>query len=598
MGDEAKNIIERDKIPGDLKWKTSDIYKRESDWEQGYRSLIEKTNDILEFKGRLHKRDILLKAMAAFEGLGQAVDKLYFYAHLKKDEDNTNTKYQAMLDKAHALAVKFETAGSFLVPEILSLPAAYLEKIQSEEEFEKYRHFLQNLIRKKKHVLSEKEERLLALSGEIAQAPKNIFTMINDADIKFPKIKDEQDKIVELTKGNYKKFMESRKRRVRRQAFNKLYDTYRKQKNTISQTLAHSLKKDSYYAKVRGHGSTLEAALFEDNIPLAVYDNLISSVTSNLASLHKYVTAKKRALGLKEIHTYDLYVPLTGEIQISYEYSQAVKTVQEGLEPLGDHYLSIVKQAFSNGWIDVLENKGKTSGAYSWGCYSCHPYILLNYQENLDNMFTIAHELGHAAHSYLSNKNQPYINASYSIFLAEIASTLNEILLTKHLLKKYPNQDIKAYVLNHYLEQFRNTVYRQTMFAEFEKKIHSMSQNQEPVTTQNLSEIYLELNKKYYGPDIHIDRKIEMEWARIPHFYNCFYVYKYATGFCAAEALAEKIMDKGGKTETYLDFLSSGGSDYPINILKKAGIDMVSPEPVEKALNNFGALVNRLENLI
>jgi len=596
---ETKNIPERKNIPEHLKWKTTDIYADDKKWEDDYSTIKLKLGGLLEFKGSLSKEyDSLFNALARYEELAQAVEKLFFYAHLKKDEDNTNTKYQAMLDRAQALMVQFDSATSFLVPEILSIPLSRLNKIKSEKKFKKYSHFIDNLIRKKSHVLSEQEENLLALSGEMAQAPRHIFSMINDADIKFPKIRDEQNNLVELTKGRDIKFMESKNRRVRRQAFNKLYDTYYRQKNTLASTLAYSIKKDAYYANIRRYGSTLEAALFDDNIPLSVYDNLIESVNRNLSPLHKYIEIKRKALGLKKLHTYDLYVPLTDGIHIGYEYSQAVETVKESLGPLGNDYNYIIEQALADRWIDVQENKGKTSGAYSWACFSCHPYILLNYQNNLDNMFTIAHEFGHAVHSYLSNKNQPYINASYSIFIAEIASTLNEILLTEHLLKKSQDPVIQTHVLNHHLEQFRNTVYRQTMFAQFEKTIHSMSQNQKPLTADNLSDIYFKLNQKYYGKNITVDKRVGMEWARIPHFYNCFYVYKYATGFCAASALAKNILSNTGNVKKYLNFLSSGGSDYPINLLKKVGLDMTTPQPVNEALTNFALLVDKLENLL
>ncbi len=592
-----KKLPERKEVPKHFTWKTADIYASEQKWEQDYAGVKNEMNLFLAFKGKLHKQDALFEALKGYEQLAQTVEKLYFYAHLKKDEDNTVAKYQAMLDKAQALLVAFDSTTSFLKPEILTLSADRLNKIKDEKKFDRYSHFLDNLIRKRKHFLSEKEEKILALSGEIAQAPKQIFTMINDADMQFPKIRDAQGRLVELTKGNYKNFLESRNRDVRKQAFLKLYQTYRKQDNTLAATLAASLKKDAYYAQIRGHSSTLQEALFEDHIPLSVYDNLIEAINHKLNLLHHYIQMKRKALGLDKIQIYDVYVPLTEEVSLGYAFSQAAETVKEALQPLGEDYGLILDQAYCGRWIDVLENRGKTSGAYSWGCYGCHPYILLNYQDNLDHMFTIAHELGHAAHSYLSNKHQPYINSSYSIFIAEIASTLNEILLTNHLLKKYQDPQIKTYIINHHLEQFRNTVYRQTMFAEFEKTIHARYQNKQSLTAQDFSQIYYALNQKYFGENMEIDQNIGMEWARIPHFYNCFYVYKYATGFCAAAALAENITSNH-QVDTYLHFLSSGGSDYPINLLKKAGIDMTSPQPINKALHNFSLLLKRLENLI
>ena len=408
------------------------------------------------------------------------------------------------------------------------------------------------------------------MAGEVANAPGDIFSMVNDADMRFPYITNEDGQEVELTHGRYIQFLESKERKVRKQAFNALYETYGKQKNTIATTFNYSIKKDLFFSKIRNYPSTLEMALHGDNIPISVYDNLIKTVEENMDALHRYVSIRKKALKLDELHMYDLYVPIIQDIEMQIPYSQAKEMVAKGLEPLGDKYLNILKEGYNSGWIDVLENQGKTSGAYSWGCYDTHPYVLLNYQENVNNVFTLAHEMGHAIHSYLSNKKQPYISANYKIFVAEVASTLNEILLTNYLLETLEDDQQKAYVLNHYLEQFRGTVYRQTMFAEFERIVHSMAERGEPLTVDSLSEIYYNLNLKYYGPEMVIDEEIALEWARIPHFYSSFYVYKYATGFAAAAALARQILDQGQPAvERYLDFLSSGGSDYPIELLKK-----------------------------
>ncbi len=585
----------REEVLKKYKWKIEDIYSSDNDWEKDYKIYQKKLNKYLEFKGNISNN--FFKALNAYEEIAEKIEKIFVYAHLRKDEDNTNNKYHAFFDRAQNLIVQFESVTSFLIPEILRIPEKDFKKYLREEKFNKFIHFLKNLLRKKKHTLSEKEEKILALSGEIAQAPGQIFNMINNADIKFPKITDEEGNKVELTKGNFTKFMRSNNRNIRKDAFSKLYGTYSNQKNTIASTLSFSIKKDIYYSRIRKYNSTIEASLFADNIPLKVYDNLIKVINKNLGELKRYVSLKKEALNLKEMHIYDLYVPII-EPGLSYNYNEAKKIIFQSLKPLGKQYLEIIEEAFRNKWIDVMENIGKTSGAFSWGCYDTHPFILLNYQNTLDDVFTLAHELGHAAHSYLSNDNQHYINSGYSIFIAEIASTLNEIMLTKHLISKLKDKKTKLYLINNYLEQFRNTVFRQTMFAEFEKTVHEMAEEGFPLTVNKLSEIYLSLNKKYYG-NIIVDKEIELEWSRIPHFYNSFYVYKYATGFSAACTLSEKILkEKNKAVKKYLEFLSGGGSDYPLNILKKAGIDMEDPQPIKNAVSSFSSLVNKFENLI
>ncbi len=591
----------RDEIPKEFKWRLEDMYPSIEKWEEDYKWVKESLSLLEKYRGKLaDSPDNLLQGLNTYAGLMEKVEKLYVFARMQKDQDNTNTQSQALLDRAQGLVVEYDSAISFLVPEILQISEEKLNQyIESLEGLKIYKHFLEDLMRQKKHVLSEKEEKILAMAGEVASAPEEIFTMVNDADMRFPFITNEEGQKVELTHGRFIQFMESKDRNVRKQAFEALYETYGKLKNTIAATLSYSIKKDIFISKIRNYPSTLEMALHGDNVPVSVYDNLIKAVENNLDALHRYVSLRKKALKLDELHMYDLYVPIIQDVDMQIPYSQAKDMVAKGLEPLGEKYLSILHEGFSGGWIDVLENQGKTSGAYSWGCYDTHPYVLLNYQENISNVFTLAHEMGHAIHSYLSNKHQPYITAGYKIFVAEVASTLNEILLTKHLLETLEDDQQKAYVLNHYLEQFRGTVYRQTMFAEFEKIVHGMAERGEALTVDSLSEVYYNLNVKYYGPEMVIDKEIALEWARIPHFYSSFYVYKYATGFSAAAALAEQILDQGQPAvDRYLDFLSSGGSDYPIELLKKAGVDMTSPEPVNKALETFATLVARMEQLI
>lgn len=593
-------LLTRDEVPKEFRWRLEDMYPSIDEWEKDYRWVKDNLPNLEEYKGRLgDSADNLLQGLDLDVSLMQKVDKLFSFARMQKDQDNGNTHSQGLVDRAQGILVEYDGATSFLVPEILNIPEEKLnEYMDSLKELEPYRHFLGDIMRKKEHILSDKEERILAMAGEIAAAPDLIFSMLNDADMQFPYITDEEGQEVELTHGRYIKFMESKDREVRKQAFKALYKTYGKQKNTIAATYSSSVKKDIFFSKMRNYPSTLENALYDDNVSVSVYDNLIKAVEDNMGAMHKYVSVRKKALNLDELHMYDLYVPIVQDVDMKIPYNEAKEMVAEGLKPLGEDYLKILKEGYSSGWIDVLENQGKTSGAYSWGSYDTHPYVLLNYQENVDNVFTLAHEMGHAIHSYLSNKKQPYILSGYKIFVAEVASTVNEVLLTHHLLENLQDDQEKAYVLNHYLEQFRGTLYRQTMFAEFERIAHGMAERGEPLTVESLSKVYYDLNVKYYGPDIVVDDDIALEWARIPHFYRSFYVYQYATGFSAATALAQRILDEGQPAvDDYIRFLSSGGSDYPIQLLKNAGVDMTSPDPVNQALKTFALQVDRMEEL-
>nr|NLJ02216.1 oligoendopeptidase F [Bacillota bacterium] len=442
------------------------------------------------------------------------------------------------------------------------------------------------------------QEQLLAAAGEMAQAPRNIFTMFNNADLKFPEVKNDAGEMVELTHGRYIQFLESPNREVRKGAFDALYKTYTAWKNTLGATYNSALKKELYFARARKYNSSLEAALHEDNVDPEVYRNLINSVHDHLPLMYRYVRLRKKLLGLDELHMYDLYVPMVADQDVEVSREEAVEMVREGLNALGPEYVKDMEASFTEGWIDWLENRGKTSGAYSWGTYGVHPYVLLNYQGTLNDVFTLAHELGHAMHTYYSNKHQEFVNSGYTIFVAEVASTLNEALLMDDLLKKTEDPKKKAYLLNHFLEQFRGTVFRQTMFAEFEMIVHGKVGEGEQLTAEKLSEIYYELNKKYFGEDIVVDEAISMEWARIPHFYRPFYVYKYATGFSAAISLSQQILDEGEPAvKRYLDFLGSGGSDYPINLLQRAGVDMSRPDPIVQAMGVFEQLLGELEHL-
>jgi oligoendopeptidase F len=594
----VNKLRKRKDIDSNYKWKLGDIYSSLEKWETDYKDIKRRLPAFSSLSGRLEESpETLPDILDSYSSLMEKVEKIFIYAHMLKDQDNTNTDSQALLDRARSLMVETESSSSYLVPEILKMkPDILKDLMESDNRLTDYTHYLIDISRQRKHILSHKEERILALTGEMAASSQLIFGMIDNADIKFPAIKDSSGISIELTKGRYSKFMESRDRRVRKDAFEALYTTYEKQKNTISSTLSSSVKKDLFFSKIRKYPSSIEAALFDDNAPISVYDNLIDAVSSNLDPMYRYMKLRKKALKVKELHMYDLYVPIVEDIDFKVTYEESMEMVTESLKPLGRSYTETLGEGLQGGWVDVYENEGKTSGAYSWGCYDTHPFILMNYENMINHAFTLTHEMGHAMHTYYSNKNQVYMKAGYKIFVAEVASILNEILLTDHLLKTLKDKKKKLYILNHYLEQFRGTVYRQTMFAEFEKIIHNNSKNQIPLTVESLSNIYHELNIKYYGPDILVDPLIDLEWARIPHFYSSFYVYKYAIGFSTAAALSDNIL-KGDNSAVskYLDFLSSGGSDYPIDLLKKAGVDVTSLEPVENALEIFSRLVSSME---
>jgi oligoendopeptidase F len=568
--------------------------------EEDLRKIKQFLEEILKYKGHLgESSETLLQCLKHCDNLLSLNDKVFIYARMRRDENNANSVYQAFTDRAMALSTEVYAAISFITPEIISIDENVLKGfLDSNTELHTYRQLINEILRQKQHILPEREEELLALFSEIAHAPSDIFSMYNNADIKFPEIVDEDGNKTELTKGRYIKFLESRDRRVRQDAFHTLYAAYSKQKNTLAATLTGNVKKNKLYANIREYGSSLEASLDSDNIAVDVYDRLIETVGSRLHLMHRYLKLRKRALKLDELHMYDLYVPIVEEPERNITYEGALNLVERGLEPLGKEYLGNMKDAFKAGWIDVYENQGKTSGAYSWGAYLTHPYVLLNYQGTINDVFTIAHEMGHALHSFYTNRTQPYVYSEYKIFVAEVASTLNESLLMKYLLQNTKNNREKAYLLNHYLEAFRGTLFRQVMFAEFEKVIHSRAESGEALTTQDLCSIYYDLNRKYFGDDIVIDREIEMEWARIPHFYTSFYVYKYATGFSAAASLSHQILSEGGSAVArYTDFLKSGSSDYPLELLKKAGVDLSTPKPVEDALNIFENTLKELEEL-
>lgn len=594
-------VKKRDEIEDKYKWDIESMYASDSLWEEDFKETTRLIEEIYEYQGKLSKSsNNLLGALKLNDKIYKKLESLFVYAKMKKDENNKISKYQGLYDKAVSLSVKIQSALAFMVPEILSIDKKTIyDYLEENKALKLYKFYLEELLRQKDHILSEQEEKILAMMGEVSLAPKNIFTMLNNADIKFPVIEDDKGNEIELTKGNFIKFLENKDRDVRKNAFTGLYKSYGDLQNTYGATLISSVKKDVYQAKIRKYESALKASLDDDNIDLSVYDNLIKAIHNRLDLMHRYIAIRKKALNVENLHMYDLYVPLVRSDNEDIKYQEAVKTVKEGLSPLGDEYLSILDEAFGGKWIDVFENEGKTSGAYSWGTYTSKPYILLNYQGTINDVFTLAHELGHSIHSYYSNKNQPYIYSGYKIFVAEVASTVNESILMNYLLKETDDKKKKLYLLNHFLEQFRGTVYRQTMFAEFEREIHQKLESGNSLTTDYLCDYYYSLNEKYYGKDINIDNEIKYEWARIPHFYNAFYVYKYATGFSAAVALSQKILKEGKPAiDKYIKFLQSGGSDYPLNLLKEAGVDMTTTKPIEEALDVFESLLDEFEELL
>ena len=589
----------RDEIEEQYKWNLKDLYADESEWEQDFQKVDQLGQAIAKFKGALAQTSqALQECLALDEQASLILEKVYVYAALSKDEDTRNSKYQGLTDRASSLSVKLSGATSFIVPEILTIPNETLEQFYQEEpKLQFYKKYLDRILRKKEHILSAEQEEILAQTGEMASAPRTIFGMIDNADMKYGSVMVNGQEI-KLTKGSYFELLENPDQEVRREAFKTFYKSYINQKNTIGATLNASIKKDVFFARIRKYPSALEASLFGDNISVDVYNNLIATARANLAPMYEYIQLRKQMLGVDELHMYDLFTPLVGEAKMEIPYEEAYATMRKGLAPLGEEYLALLEEAHQNRWIDVYETEGKRSGAYAWGAYGTHPYVLLNHQDNLNSMFTLAHEVGHMLHSALSDANQPFLYAQYTIFVAEVASTVNEALLMQYLLKNTSDKKVKMYLITYFLDQFRTTFFRQTQFAEFEKVTHEMVERGDSLTVDSLSEVYLDLNKAYYGEGIIHDEEIAYEWSRIPHFYNAFYVYKYATGFAAAIALSKAILEEGQPAvERYLEFLKSGGSDYSLELLKKAGVDMTTPKPIEDALKVFAEYVQELKQL-
>lgn len=596
----TKALPKRHEALKESTWDLEAIYPDERRWEADFQSVKVEIPRLAAFAGTLgNSAAQLLAGLRLRDDTSKLLEQLLVYARMRKDEDNGNNAYQALADRAMTLATDFSSATAFFTPEILSMPEERLnEFVASEPGLGLYRHYLDQLIRQREHVRSAEVEMVLAQSGEVARIPNETYTMLTSVDLKFPTVTDEQGNPVELSQSRYNQLRESQNRHVRREAFEAIHQSYQDYRNTLASSLAGSVRSDIFYARAKNYPTALDAALGPNNIPPAVYHNLVSTVNDNLGSLHRYMRIRKRLLGLDELHHYDLYVPMVPDVQVSVPYGEATGMVREGLKPMGPEYLSALEKALASRWIDVYENEGKTSGAYSGGSYTTHPYILLNYQQTLTDVFTLAHELGHSMHSYFTRTTQPYVYGDYTIFVAEVASTLNESLLTSHLLKQSTDPKLRAYLVNQYLERFRTTLYRQTMFAEFELDIHSKAERGEPLTPDVLSATYADLNARYYGPEVVPDEAIAIEWARIPHFYWSFYVYQYATGISAAAALAHQILTEGDvAVRRYLTFLKSGSSRYSIDLLKEAGVDMTSPQPVQEAIAVFDSLLDEIEKL-
>jgi len=601
MANETSQLKTRSEVPTESTWNLNAIFETDELWEQEYKHLAKDLPKISEYQGKVtESADTLLEVFKLQDSLGIRLGKLYAYSHMKNDEDTTNATYQAMNQRADNLLTIASSEMSFITPEILSADEATIQKYREENtELAKYGKTLDEINRQRPHILSEKEEELLAEMSDVTQTPSQTFSMLNNADLKFPLIKDENGNKVELTHGRYHSFMESNDRSVRKSAFQAMHKTYGDFKNTFASTLSGEIKTNNVSAKIRKFDSARQAALNSNKIPESVYDNLIETVNEHLPLLHRYINLRKKVLGIDELHMYDLYTPLVQDVDMKVTYEEAQAQVLESLKPLGTDYTDIIKEGFANRWIDVEENVGKRSGAYSSGTYGTNPYILMNWQDNVNNMFTLTHELGHSVHSYYTTNNQPYRYGNYSIFVAEVASTTNEALLSDYLLNNLTDEKERLYVLNYFLEGFRGTVFRQTMFAEFEHDIHIRAQQGEALTAEKLTEIYYELNKKYFGTDLIIDEEIGLEWARIPHFYMNYYVYQYATGYSAATSLSNQILTEGASAvKRFKKYLKAGSSDYPIEVLKQAGVDMTSKQPVLEALKVFEERLTEMEEIL
>ncbi len=599
--DAKAGTLARDEVTVESQWDLTGLYSSDDVWNTELTELEAGINEYASFAGTLAESALKLKACLEFDmNLSRKLEKLYTFAHLKNDEDKTNSLYQGNYEKVMRLVNEASRASSFIRSEIMSIPDDKISAFLADKELEFYRFHLEQVLRYRDHTLSEKEEALLAASGEMGRGMRDAFDMLDNADLQLGEIEDENGETVSLTHGNFQSLLQNYDRRVRQDAFNTYYKAYESHQYTYSTLLAGSIKKDLFYSRAKKFPSYRAKALFSENIPVEVYDNLVESVHQNLDPLYKYFDLRKRLLKLDELHMYDCGVPLVKDMKWHMPFEQAVEEIRSALNPLGEEYVEQLTRGLSEDrWTDRYENKGKRSGAYSSGCYDSNPFILMNYREdNINSAYTLAHEAGHSMHSLYSRKNQPYLYSDYTIFVAEVASTFNEALLTRHFLSQDIAPDMRIYLICREIDNFRGTLYRQTMFAEFEHQVYKAMENNEPLTLEPFKKIYRDLLERYFGPAVVLDDCLSLECFRIPHFYFSFYVYKYATGISAAYALADRVLS-GGEAELsdYLGFLKSGGSKYPIDLLKSAGVDMLSPEPVRTALAKFSTLVDELEHL-
>ena len=598
----SKELKTREQIDKKYKWNIEAMICDESSVNSDLDSIKDRAEKYAaDYSGRLAENaETLLAAYTERDLIWRDLEKIFVYARMRRDENNAESKYQAMTSKCSTVIAAVSSSMSFFTPELLSASdKTILDFIKKEPGLKEYEFAIKDTLRQKAHILSEEEENILAQMSEVTGATNDIFTMLNNADIKFGSIIDEDGDKIQVTHGNYIKFMESHNRNVRKAAYDSMYTSYKDLVNTIASCYSYNTKTDVIGSRIRKFDSARAAALSGDNIPANVYENLISVVNENLPVMHRYVQLRKKMLGLDKMYMYDMYVPLIELPNKTVPYEEALDIMRAGLSPLGSEYIEKMNEGISQGWIDVYENKGKTSGAYSFGSYDSYPYILLNYTDTLKDVFTIVHEMGHSMHSRYTRDNQPYIYGSHSIFTAEVASTVNESLLMQYLLNKETDTEMRKYLLNLHLEEFRTTLFRQTMFAEFEDITHKTIENGQVLTAERMCEQYEALNAKYYGDAVEKDDTIKYEWARIPHFYNAFYVYKYATGYSAATAISDKILTEGEPArKAYIEFLKTGESDYPIELLKIAGVDMSTPAPIEKAMNTFKNLLDEFEKLV
>lgn len=587
----------RKDIDPKFKWDFTHIFPSKEAWEKAYKEVEAAVTGISALEGKLcSSAESLKTGLDKINGISEKAELVYLYAMLHKSGDNGDPEYQEMEGRAINLIVALETACSFIEPEILASNDEDIKRYMDRPEMKTYRHMLEDVMRGRKYMLSAEQEKMLAMLSDVTGNCSNIFEMLESVDMTFPSITDEEGKEVTLTHGNFGVYRESSDERVRRESFEKYFGEFKKYINTFAAMYAGSVKTDTYLSNVRGYKDPCEKALFSGNIPVSVYDSLCEAVHSGLDTMKKYLKLRKEALGLEELHMYDLYCPIVDSIDMKVTFDEAKDLVKKATKPLGEEYQKLLDRAYAENWMDVYENKGKTTGAFSCGVFGVHPYVLLNYTDTLDDAYTMAHELGHSMHSYFSDTTQDYANHNYRIMVAEVASTVNEVLLTKYLLSTETDKKRRAYILNHFLEGFRTTIFRQTLFAEFERRAHEMYMAGQPLTAQSLNALYRELNELYYEGAI-VDELQDIEWARIPHFYSAFYVYQYATGFSSAVAIASRIFETGD-AEDYLKFLSTGGSDYPIEELKIAGVDLTKPDTVNNAMKVFADALDEFEQLL